>query len=191
MSRDVVHGAQPRVLRRRREQSSNREDRNDHGERQQQQQSQPEVGHRVPDERQAEGSDVEAAPAPPRPPDADVDAEHREDHGGRPEQQHGGPEPLGDLLRDRHPVGVRDAEVPPHRVPDVGDELLREQGLVEPEVGAELLHGLRRQQLVPGQDPCRVAGQDAEQEEVEADDEDQGEERLPALLQQVPSRSHP
>ena len=158
----------------------------------QQHHRQPEVRHRIEEQRRPHGPQIEAAAAVPAAADPQIDADHRHEDGGGAHEQQGRPQEVQEdvhhglpLVQERHP------EVTVQRVAEVLHELGR-QRLVQPEVVDQRGLRLRRQldALQLREQPDGVARHDPEQEEVEAQDEQQRQEGLQDLPSDVPPTAH-
>jgi hypothetical protein len=189
---DIGHVGEARQVRPRGRVSAGREERGERtvplGERHEHQDPEPELRHRVDEQREPLRANVEPAPPPPPAVDADEETDRRGGDRGGGDQEQGGPDTLVD--RKFHVLtleGERVPEVKRERVLHIDEELLW-QGFVQAEVLRHLLDvrwvefGRSLEQQFRG-----IARDHAEQEEVEGHHEGQGQQRLQHLAEDVPA----
>jgi hypothetical protein len=150
------------------------------------------------DQREGQGRHVDTGPAPPRRDEPQQDADHDRQHlGGQDQPQRVDERPAEQVDDGLVAVRVGHAEVAAQQLPQVGGELgvervaaveVEQHRLVEPEPHAQRLDRVGAQPRVADPRLGGVAGQDAEQQEVEGHDDEHGPGRPAGLARQVAPR---
>ena len=137
---------------------------------------QPEGREAEPGGRQDAEQMVRQAAAPAGREDGERHGQHQRQQDAETQQLDGGHDPLGDHAADRNLVDHRGAEIAAAEIHQEV-EVLQDQRLVEPELGADARHRLRRR-LAAEQRPDRLPGQRMDQHEGDQADPQQHRQQL-------------